>query len=124
MKEWSENPRITELQNEMERLNLIIYPNMRLNEETPLSLSLDEWFETDPTLSEKEINQHLLKINFFDLFIQLHCHFMNPKSMQEIDWRNLLDTTFEMKRNGFMDILPLITNLKANNPLNWSKEIK
>ena len=48
--EWSEHPRITELQNEIERLNLILYPNMRLNEETPLSLSLDEWFETDPTL--------------------------------------------------------------------------
>ena len=124
MKDWSEHPRITELQNEMERLNLILYPNMRLNEETPLSLSLDEWFETDPTLSEIEINQHLLKINFYDLFIQLHCHFMNSNSIQEINWRDLLFNMFEMKMNGFMDILPLIEYLKATNPHNWSKELK
>ena len=49
---------------------------------------------------------------------------MNSNSIQEINWRDLLFNFFEMKMNGFMDILPLVEHLKATNPHNWSKEIK
>jgi hypothetical protein len=124
MEEWNEHPRIEELLNEIEQIDLKLYPNMRKNEENPLSLTLGEWFETDPALSEIEINQLLLKSNMFQLFVHLHSHFMLPKSIQEIDWRDLLDGLFEMKHHGYTDILPIVEHLKANSPRNWSEEIK
>jgi hypothetical protein len=124
MKSTNELTRIDELLNEIEQINLILYPNMRKNEESPLSLSLDEWFETDPVLTEKEINQQLLKSNLIQVFLHLHSHFILTKSIQEIDWRDLLDGMFEMKLHGFTDILPIIENLKSNSPHHWSKEIK
>jgi hypothetical protein len=124
MKSTSDLTRIEELLHEIEQINLILYPNMRKNEESPLTLSLDEWFETDLELTEIQINQQLLKSNLIQVFLHLHSHFILTKSIREIDWRDLLDGMFEMKLHGFTEILPIVENLKSNSPNNWSKEIK
>ena len=125
MNAYQESLRITELQNEIEKINvgLWIYPYTYTDEEGQL-ITENEGFDYDLNTSEIWCDQQLLKSKFFELFIHTYRHFMEVKSIDDIDWKNLLDSFFELKWYGFVDIDPIVSKLKATNPHNWSKEIK
>lgn len=64
--------KIQSLRDEIERIEKILYPKFRDNENSPLELSIDEWFEVDANLSENEVSILQVRSNILKLFSGLY----------------------------------------------------
>lgn len=112
--------KIQTLRDEIEIMEKILYPKFRENENSPLELSIDEWFEVDANLSENEIAIIQVKLNILKLFSGFYWELIERTNQNgSIDWFNLVTSTYQMNLYGNSEIMEIINQLKTKSPENW-----
>lgn len=112
--------KIQTLRDEIEIMEKILYPKFRENENSPLELSIDEWFEVDANLSENEIAIIQVKLNILKLFSGFYWELIERTNQNgSIDWFNLVTSTYQLNLYGNSEIMEIINQLKTKSPENW-----
>ena len=107
--------------NEIDKLECLIYPNIRKDKITPLNLENDEeWLEIDPTLSEDDLSVLLLKLHVLYLFSGLYWELLvYSTNVENINWYNLVVNTYKIDLHHNEEINNVVKKLKTKSPENW-----
>jgi hypothetical protein len=117
--------KVQSLRDEIEIMEKILYPKFRENENSPLELTIDEWFGVDANLSENEIAILQVKLNILKLFSGLYWELIERTNENEtFDWFNLVTSTYQMNLYGNTEIIEIVNRLKTKSPENWMNLFK